>query len=311
MLERLKRKRPEHSRVGIDLQSDGIAVAVVRQAGKSPISRLSCEFLPCDDPAEQLAAVMEKTVHKHDLRDQPVVLVLPHSEYSLLQTSVPALGLSEMRAAAGWKIGELIDYPVSDAVVDVFEYPESGQRGSERMLYVVASRATQIQSHVDRLRQSELELKAIDIPELVIRNVVTYLPENEQGVVVLSLAERSGLLVVIKQSEVYLTRRLELGFDDLLLGDPHTFDDLVLQLQRSLDFFESRFAQALPAKVLMFPPDKVSGELIMHVNSHLKLDVEPLILEQLPDFSIDMDEAGQTRCLNAIGAALRDREAVA
>ena len=310
MLERLKRKRPEHSRVGIDLQDDGVVVAVARQAGKSPISRLSCEFLPCDDPAG-LAAVVEKTVHKYDLRGQPTVLVLPHNEYSLLQTSTPALGHDEMRAAAGWKIGELIDYPVAEAVVDVFEYPESGQRGNERMLYVVATRATGIQSHVDRMRQSELKLNAIDIPELAIRNVVTHLPENEQGVVVLSLAERSGLLVVIKQSEVYLARRLELGFDDLMLGDQHMFDDLVLQLQRSLDFFESHFAQALPAKVLIFPPDKVSGELIMHVNSHLKLDVEPLILEQLPDYSINIDEAGQTRCLNAIGAALRDREAVA
>ncbi|MBN1378523.1 MAG: hypothetical protein JXA04_04755 [Gammaproteobacteria bacterium] len=307
MLERFKRKRAEFCTIGIDLQSDGVAVAIAQQPGKSTSTRLKCDFLPCDKPAE-FAPVLDKLIQQRNLRDQPTVLVLPPGEYNLLQTSTPALSNSEMRAAASWKIGELIDYPAEQAVVEIFEYPESGQRGKERMLFVVAARAANIQDHVNQLRQSELKINAIDIGELALRNVVSRLPENEQGVVVLSLAERSGLLVVIKQSEIYLARRFDLGFDDLMLGDERMFDDLVLQLQRSLDFFESHFAQALPAKVLIFPPDKVSGELIMHINSHLKLDVEPLILEQLPNCSIEMDEISQTRCLQAIGAALREKE---
>jgi MSHA biogenesis protein MshI len=174
---------------------------------------------------------------------------------------------------------------------------------------VVAARASRIQSHIDQVRRTELELRAIDIGEMAIRNIVSKLPENQQGVAVLSLAERNGLLVFIRDSEVYLTRRLDLGFDDLMLGDEQQFDDLVLQLQRSLDFFERHFKQALPTKVLMFPPDKVSGELILHINSHLKLDVEPLILERLPGYTIDVDESSQPRCLQAIGAALREQEA--
>jgi MSHA biogenesis protein MshI len=307
MLERLKRKRVAHCTVGVDLHSDGIAVAIARRSNSGSPARLSCEFLSCDNPAD-FAPVMEKLIQKRDLRGQPAVLLLPAGEYNLLQTSTPALNRAEMRAAAGWKIGELIDFPVEEAVVDIFEYPESGQRGTDRLLYVVAARASRIQSHVDQMRRSELDLQAVDIGELAIRNIVCKLPENEQGVVVLSLAERSGLLVVIKQSEVYVARRFDIGFDDLMLGDERQFDDLVLQLQRSLDFFERHFSQALPAKVLIFPPDKVSGELIMHINSHLKLDVEPLILEQLPGFTIELDESSQTRCLQAIGASLREAE---
>jgi hypothetical protein len=46
----------------------------------------------------------------------------------------------------------------------------------------------------------------------------------------------------------------------------------------------------------------------MYINSHLKLDAEPLILEQLPDCTIEIDEISQTRCLQAIGAALREEE---
>lgn len=307
MLERLKRKPAEHSAVGIDLQNDGIVIAVARN-GASP-RRLSCEYVPWEQAAD-FPAVIEKLVDKRDLKGQPAVLVLPPEEYSLLQTSTPAMNHEEMRAAAGWKIGELINYPVEQAVVDIFEYPESGQRGSDRKLYVVAARASDIEEHVGRMRKTAMELKAIDIGELALRNVVAQLPENEQGVVVLTLSEHSGQLVVIIHSEIYLARRFELGYDDLMLGDERLFDDLVLQLQRSLDFFESHFTQALPAKLLIFPPDKVSGELILHINSHLKLDAEPLILEQLTDYNLELDEMSQSRCIQAIGAALRDKEAL-
>ena len=304
MLERLKRKPAVHSAVGVDLLSDGIAVAVAHRASKSSLVDLRCDFISCDEP-QDIPPALARLVDKENLKGQPATLILPPHEYSLLQTSTPALEHTEMKAAASWKIGELIDYPVADAVVDIFEFPETGQRGAERKLYVVASRVSSIESHISSVRQAELDLQAIDIGELALRNVVSRLPENEKGVLVLSLAERSGLLVVVKQSEVYLARRFDLGFDDFLLGDERMFDDLVLQLQRSLDFFESHFAQALPAKVLIFPPDKVSGELILHINSHLKLDAEPLILEQLPNYNINADELSQTKCLQAIGAALR------
>ncbi len=305
MFERLKRKPAVHSSVGIDLQSDGIVVAVARNVRKSALVNLRCNFIPCDEPKD-IQPALDKFVDNNNLKGQPTTLVLPPQEYSLLQTSTPALAHSEMMAAASWKIGELIDYPVADAVVDIFEFPETGQRGSDRKLYVIASHASNVESHITDVRHAQLDLNAIDIGELALRNVVSQLPVNEQGALVLSLAERSGLLVVIKQSEVYLARRFELGFDDLLLGDERMFDDLVLQLQRSLDFFESHFAQALPAKVLIFPPDKVSAELIAHINNHLNLHAEPLIIEKLPDHTIEADEVSQTRCLQAIGAALRN-----
>jgi MSHA biogenesis protein MshI len=119
MLGKLKKKRIVHSTVGIDVQSDGIAVAVVRQSAKSLSQQLSCEFLPCDKPAD-FAPVMTRLIQKRDLRGQPAVLVLPPGDYNLLQTSTPMLSPAEMRAAAGWKIGELLDFPVEQAVVDVF-----------------------------------------------------------------------------------------------------------------------------------------------------------------------------------------------
>lgn len=306
MLQRRKKKASDKITVGIDAQSDGLAVAVAKKGREN--TRLRCEFVPFSGGGSQVAA-LNPIIQNHGLHGASAVLVMPESEYSLLQTSVPVMSLDEMRDAVRWKIGELVDFPLAQAVLDVFEVPESGQRGTERLLYVVATKRQYVQDHIGEIRRTDLSLTAIDIGELSLRNVIAKLHENDDGVVVLHLAERSGSLVFIKQSEVYLTRRLHVGFDDLLLGEESTYEDVVLELQRSLDFFESNFVQALPTKLLIFPPDKLTGELITHINSQLKLEVEPLILEKLPGYIVEADEQSQTRSLLAIGAALREEVA--
>lgn len=307
MLSRVKRRKDTtDTLVGIDVQTDGVALAFSRAAPRGGGRRLTCEFVPFSGGGSAAAAIAG-AVDRHGLKRCPAVYLMPPAQYSLLQAAIPPMSREEMRAAARWKIGELIDYPVDRAVVDVFEVPESGQRGTERLLYVVAARADDVRGHVEEMRRAGVELQAIDIGELALRNVVARLPENDQGAAVLCLGEHSGSLVVIKQDELYLSRRLEIGFDDLMSGGEAVYDEVVLELQRSLDYFESRFTQALPARLLIFPPEKFSAELTGHIASRLDLEVEPLILEKLPGHQIEADGQGQVRCLWAAGAALSER----
>lgn len=309
MLGLLKRKQDESTRVGVHVQPEGLALAV--KTFESGTHRVKCDFVALDQ-GKDAGIALKALVDKHHLQGKPAVVLLPHNQYSLLQTNSPPMSRQDLQAAARWKIGDLIAYPVEQAVVDVFEYPEAGQRGADRMLYVVAARAGDVKNEVMRTRDAGLDLRAIDINELALRNVVSRFEENQAGVMALSLSQHSGLLVLIKQDEVYLARRLEIGFAELEAADESMLDDVVLELQRSLDYFESQFAQALPAKLLIYPPDKVSGELMMYIHSHMNLEVEPLILEKIPGFTFDNDEESQSRCLMAVGAALRDDdEAVA
>ncbi|HEX5054899.1 MAG TPA: pilus assembly protein PilM [Gammaproteobacteria bacterium] len=293
--------------VGIDIHADGIALAL-RRKGKP--STIKCEFIPVRNQSE-IPQALKAAVDKHRLKKQHATVLMPSNLYNLLQTSSPALRPEELRAAARWKINELLPYPVENAVVDVFEYPKAGQRGTERMLYVVAANRADVQREVDWLQQSDLTLKSIDIGEFALRNVVSLLPENESGTIVLSLTEHQGLLVFVKQDEVYLARRLEFGYNDLLLGEQNIRGDLVLELQRSMDFFESQFAQPMPPRLLVYPPDKLTSELTQHIYTELNIQVEPLILERLAGYKLDLDAESQSRCLLAVGAALREEEEAA
>lgn len=293
--------------VGIEIHADGIALALRK---KGMPSTIKCEFIPVRSQTE-IPQALKGAVDKHRLKKQPATILMSPHLYNLLQTSSPAMRPEELRAAAKWKVNELLPYPVENAVVDVFEYPQAGQKGTERMLYVVAANRADVQRNVDWVRGSDLTLRSIDIGEFALRNVVSHLPENETGTIVLSMSEHKGLLVFVKQNEVYLARRLEVGYDDLLLGDHNTQAEIVLELQRSMDFFESQFSQPMPPRLLVYPPDKLTSELIQHIYTELNMQVEPLILERLAGYTLDMDAESQSRCLLAVGAALREEEAAA
>lgn len=302
-----KTKKDVTTTVGVQLRPDGIALAVKSVNNRSGKPRIRCDFVSLS-PGKDAGELLKTLVQKHGLQHKSTVALLDESRYSLLQTSSPAMPRTELRAAARWKIGELISFPVEQAVVDVFEYPEAGQRQQERLLYVVAAREEDVRNSVKQVRDAQLDLQAIDIGELAIRNIVSHLEENQDGVIVLNLSERNGVLVLVKQDEIYLSRRLDVGYADLETGDQYIFDNVVLELQRSLDYFERQFAQALPAKLLVYPPDRLSGEFILHVGSQINLTVEPLILEKMDGFTIDADEDSQSACLMAVGAALREPE---
>jgi MSHA biogenesis protein MshI len=294
--------------VGIDIAADGITLALRKNNGGRPT--IKCEFIPLRSQAE-IPQALKGAVDKHHLKKQPATILLPSNLYNLLQTSSPPMRPEELRAAAKWKINELLPFPVENAVVDVFEYPQAGQRGTERMLYVVAANRTDVQRNVDWVRDSEMTLMSIDIGEFALRNVISHLPENETGTIVLSLSERAGLLVFVKQDEIYLARRLEVGYGDLLMGGERSYEEIVLELQRSMDFFESQFAQPMPPRLLVYPPDKLTGELTQHIYTQLNIQVEPLILERLTGYTLDLDAESQSRCLMAVGAALRAGETTA
>ena len=303
MLSLLNRKPDRRIKVGVALQPQGVAVAMYHQDSDPP--RLVCDFMPCT-AADEIPSALLHLVDKHQLHGQHAVSLMNSEDYHVLQITSPPLTKAELRAAARWKIADLIPYPAEQAVIDVFEYPESGQKNAERLLYAIAAKATDVADMVQTLRDARLHIDAIDINEFALRNVLAASAADTASVMILHLTAQQGLLVFIKDGELYLTRRLDLGFADLCREDEELYNAVVLELQRSLDYFERQFAQALPSQLLIYPAEKISGELILHIHSHLDLAVEPLTLDKLVNIPVAGDERSVANGLLAVGAVLRE-----
>lgn len=203
---------------------------------------------------------LRTAVKEARLGNADCVLTLDASSYSLLQVEKPNVPQAELLAAVRWRIRDLIAFPLEDAVVDAFEVPGLENRGRPPSLYVAAARKSELKPLVDTITAVGLRLSRINIAELAMRNLAARLAGNEESVAVLSLGERSGVLVVLRDRALYVTRRLDLDANDAAAlgggeagasGRRRLFDRIALEVQRTLDFFDSTFQKSPVRKIFV------------------------------------------------------------
>jgi MSHA biogenesis protein MshI len=294
----------------------GIAVATLTPGTDKP--RLSiCDFSPWQEGGEHQKQLAQKakefSLAKHDC-----TTVMGLGEYSVLSVDAPDVPPNELRAAVRWQVKDLIDFHIDDAVIDVFDAPVSGASGQQDKLYVVASKTSVVREHVDQLQGADVNLTTIDIPELVLRNITSRLPENEAGVAMIYLTRERGLVVVARQSSLYFALTLDMGYeylnqgvsdgDELSLENNAAFDRLVLEIQRSLDYYDRYFSQPPVAGLVLAPTEVPIPGLAEYLNSALGLSARHLDISEIVECESPLSESQQAHCLPAIGAALRQEQ---
>ncbi len=309
----------------VSIQPDGVAVACVDRSQDPPQLRL-CRHYPVSAPTT-LDEVLRTVAGERALADYPVSTVLGAEDFSLLLLEKPPVADEELRGAVQWKIRDLIDFPVEEAVIDVLAIPG----GRSEMVYVVAARQDVVRAQIQRLEQAGFALEVVDIPEMAQRNLAGLLPEDEGGVAMLSLRGGDGLFTITRGGTLYLSRRLDTGLDALLPGEgfevspgheggdegevlsldvvsaeqQQLLDGVVLEIQRSLDYYESHFGQPPVGTVVLGPTARSVTGLQDYLAANLAARVRGLDLAEVLEVPAEVDRTQQGRCLIAIGAALR------
>jgi MSHA biogenesis protein MshI len=307
MFSFVKNGRSVPGLTGIEWRDDGVCVVrVVREPGRMPRVAL-CEFRRWNDDKARL---LSRLAADCQLKQARCTTVLDPTEYTLLLTDAPDVPAEELRSAVRWRIKDMIDFHVDDATIDVFDVTNPNTPGKVRSMYVVAARNAAIQSRVDMCDSAGIGLDVIDIPEMAQRNLASVLPEDVRGVVMLSLSATHGLITITRQGEIFLSRRLELGTETLRAADDRTayFDHIVLEVQRSLDYFDSHFRLANVEQLILSPSANDVPGLIEHLNQNLNIKATVLNLADVVQFDPAHTELLADRGLIALGAALRVQE---
>lgn len=305
MLSLLRRGKSNNKRAGLYLTREGIAAVQLVTEADDVFRLVECVYQAHPDEAEP-----DVHLGKLPLARASVFSVLEPPSYQLLLVEAPDVPEEELRAAVRWRIKDLIDFHVDDAVIDVFEMPSHSRGGQAKMMYTVAARAESVRKQVDLINDAGLSLEAIDIPELCLRNVANRVEEDGRGVALLYLSEDQGLLIVVRQGVMYLTRRIETGVHTLASANglrSELVAGLALEIRRSLDYFESHYDQK-PVFTLYSAGLEAADRNDLAVD--LSVTVEEIELAKILNVDCELDTELQRRCLPAIGAVLR-HEAVA
>lgn len=293
------RSRRGGSQIGVFVTPDGVAAAQVLQRGGKP--RLERCVYEKDSSDDSFARVLDRLPS----RRVPTVSVLDPGEYRLLLVEAPDVPAEELRAAVRWRVKDLIDFHIDDAVIDVFEMPPHARGGRTRMMYAVTAKSELVKRAIDRVEGAGLTLDAVDIAELSLRNVAMLLDSDQRGAAFLHLGERRSTLLLVRQSILYLARHIETGVATLAeAGElrPELVAGLALEVRRSLDYVESHYEQPAIAHLDVSGLEAADREQIAR---ELGVSVREVDLATLFDTDQTFSPELQRLCMPAVGAALR------
>ncbi|MBA3581103.1 MAG: pilus assembly protein PilM [Gammaproteobacteria bacterium] len=287
MWKKWQKPTTNKAHVALSFAEHGLMLAVLHGVPATPNSKTACEIHQLACESMEWADVLAAWVNKQQLRGARVHLALPFSDYQLHQLALPKLSPIELRAAAGWKLREFLPFALDQAVIEVFESPGRVIEGEHRYFAAVAHRDV-IQLRLDGLLASGLQPDVIDVAELACRHsLVQQLQQiengHENGVLAVMLNAHEGLLVMIKQGLFHISRRLDWGHADAMQAgsvDNAWLDRLVLEVQRSLDFFEVNFKQAPPKISLLAPA--LEDERLTQMLRNLNMQLLPFNTATLP-----------------------------
>jgi MSHA biogenesis protein MshI len=247
--------------------------------------------------------------HDRELTHAPVSAVISPSDYQLVQVPSPDVQRGEMRGAVRWALRDIINYPVNEAVVDIFEIPEPARQVEKRMVFAVAARDEAVRRIVALVKPRVRSFKVIDIPELCLRNLTALLPQDEHGVALLALGTDFAQLVLTCQRTLYLTRRIELRSSSDVLsldeGSELSSQGLAIELQRSLNYYESHYDRAPIEHVFVVSGDPRAERMLEPLRDQTGLECHLFDVHDHFNVEGSLEPNMQLPGLCALGAALR------
>ncbi len=292
------------------VNSDQLVVAHMGERDGAPYL-IDCRRAALESERDT-AKVLAKLVKDMAVQDKQCSYVLNRKDYNLHLVEAPEVEASELRAAVRWKIKDLLDMKVEDAAIDVFRVPEDAYRGRE-MVYVVAALKSRIKSVVDMVTSSGLELAVIDIPELVMKNLSGCFIDDANGVAFMDLRRNGSTMNITRGGELYLSRRINTQLDPDVMNSAEWSDlkdRLVLEIQRSLDYYESQMGQSPINRIVIGQRQHDGQALTETLNGLLNADVSVLDLAEYIKSEVRLTPETQQIGMAAIGATLRGKNKI-
>jgi MSHA biogenesis protein MshI len=308
LLSIFKQSRKSGARAGIAFADGGFSLALVR---REPDAKPTIDYCGTHAVGGDIAPALKALLEKHQARRAATCAVIDGDDYQIVQVEAPEVLPSEMRAAIRWKLRDAISFSVDEAAVDIFETPEPVRRTQSRMLFAVAARNSSIQRVSSTLKPLARGFDAIDIPELCLRNISGLLPQDTKGVAMLAVNDKFAQLVVTRKGVMYLTRRIDIArgaFNPHATqhGDPPIdAASLALELQRSLDYYESHYDQTPIGDLVMAPATERVRRLATDLKNETSLRIAVLDARDLFNVYKPGELVTDWQCLMALGAALR------
>lgn len=301
LISLLTKKKPGRGRVGLALNESGLGFAHYDERQANPLRCQQLDQCKLDTPE-----LLKAAVHSWGVGGCATTWMLRPKDYNLLLVEAPAVSELEMKEALRWQIKDMVSFDISAAVIDFFPLPEDAYRGRNKMLYVAIIEPSLSQKILAFILAAGLTLDAIEIPELALLRLKA-LEGKTLGTAILGLQAPTSIISLVSDNDLYLTRKVDTPAA-LISTDAVDIEsrasNMVLDLQRSLDYFESQIGKPPCLRLLVCPLQP--GETPLLGQLRYNLDVELVQLDLGEYFSCEppLTSTLQLQVMLAVAAVL-------
>lgn len=300
--------------VSLTSSSAGLALCAAREGSRL----LACESA-LERALDRHGRILAQWVQDAGLTGRAVNAVLHPSEYQIVLVEAPSVPPEEYKDALQFRLRDLISLPPADAQFDLFPLPEDAFRGRMRMLYLVATSSATVQRLENLCLEAGLVLKSVDIAEMALRNLLSKAHKEDNNAGILQLGFGEGIINLGQTDSIYLTRRIgvqfsEQDFDQVIPGEALPYavadklDALVLEIQRSLDYYESQLGKGVVRKLMLAPTPFDPETIETTLKNNLRVELRRLDINELLDAQELISPRQQAFCLHALGGCLRQEQ---
>ncbi|HVL01406.1 MAG TPA: hypothetical protein VM553_16430 [Dongiaceae bacterium] len=303
----IAKKKPQNRAVlGVSLTPRGAGWCALDLAGGDPLLTASAVV---DGQFRSPVEAFDALCQQQSPPALPCHISLSHEFYNLLLVDAPNVPDAELSEAVRWRVKDLIAQPIEKMVVDVFRLPADAYRGRMNMLYAALLEKAVVIALAAACERQNLTLENVGIAELALASVTRQLPGVENlGLAVLHMTGNSGSINLVENGYLYLTRTLELntGGGYSASPDPQNdpTDNLALDIQRSLDYYESQLGKSGVNRLYVVTGSSAQQQWCESLTQRLPIRAHLVGLADLMPSAQSLDALQQGLLMPAVGAAL-------
>lgn len=270
-LKQAFRKKSAYHAVGIAISLDTVTFCALRRKDDA-LHVVHEETVSFGQWGKSLVRFTEK----YNLAGTPAYVAFSIHWYQILQIDRPTVEPEEMVAAMSWSVKELTGSD-QEMVIDYIDLPVPLAGASK--VNVIALPKKDVAVACEHIFDSGLTLQQITVEELATCDLLETTSDA-----ILTLVQEAGeeiCLNIVKNGQLYLSRRLK-GFenlgsfskDELQMG---IGESLSVQVQRSMDFYESQLRQAPVRRIQLRLDTQHVEALSLQINQVVSAEVEELV----------------------------------
>lgn len=286
LIGKLKRKSAATHTAALMMTSTHLYLLIYLNGQKKPVHHK--EIIKTTDTS--WGECIEEILKNELLKTATLNIVLPGDQYQMLVVDKPDVEEAEIAAALKYSAKDYISGSLEEVVIEYFDIPT--QIFGQNKINLIAAKKKFIEELIKIATKACHSIHRITVDELAYQDIFNN--DEDASMLVVHHPKEELLMQIVKDGQLFFFRRIR-GFTNLeqfaeLEISHGASDSLSLEIQRSLDYFESQLRQAPVKRIYLAVSNPHQNLLIDKIGENFTIPVLPLknrVADELPEIDVD------------------------